>query len=71
MKTIVFNVEGMKCGGCRSKIENHLSEGHGLDSIQIDLEKKEVTVSGEAPSGMNLKKEIEDLGFSVAGMKKL
>lgn len=71
MKSVLFNVEGMSCGGCKSKIENNLDENDQVSKVEVSLDDKTVLVEGEdALSNMSLKKDIEGLGFSVTGMKK-
>lgn len=72
MKSVLLNVEGMSCGGCVSKIENNLKGNESISQINISLEEKTVQIDGDdSLSNMSLKKEIEELGFSVTGMKKL
>lgn len=71
MKSVLFNVEGMSCGGCANKIKNNLGENDQISNITVNLDEKTVLVEGEESlSNMNLKKDIEGLGFSVTGMKK-
>ncbi len=68
MSGIVFKVEGMKCGGCKSKIENALSDFDAGIETSVDLENKTVTVSFEDQSPLDIKKTIEEAGFNVTGM---
>ena len=71
MKSVLFNVAGMSCGGCKSKIEGNLGEQEQISKVSVSLEDKTVLVEGEDTlSNMTLKKDIEELGFSVTGMKK-
>lgn len=71
MKKIKFNVEGIKCGGCASKIKTMLGQQDHVSDFNVSVEDKTVNVSGdEELSGMNLKKSIEELGFKVTGMQK-
>lgn len=69
MKGIVFKVEGMKCGGCKSKIEDAFSELDSEITAMVNLEAKTVTVSFEDQTPLELKKTIEEAGFSVTGME--
>lgn len=70
MKTIKYNVEGMSCGGCGDKITNALKGS--VVSTNISLEDKEVLVEcSDELSNMSIKSSIEDLGFTVIGMKKV
>lgn len=65
-KKIKFQVEGMSCNSCVSKIENGLE----IDSVDISLEEKTVSVvfDSDETTPMNLKKQIEGLGFKVSKM---
>lgn len=72
MKKVNFIVEGMKCGGCTSKIEKTFSTLEGINEVNISLESKIVSVQFEKPlTSMALKKEIEALGFSVSKIEKV
>ena len=69
MTAIIFKVEGMKCGGCKSKIETAMKEFDSEITTSVDLEAKTVSVEFEDLSPLELKKTIEDAGFSVSGME--
>lgn len=71
MKSVLFSVEGMSCGGCVSKIQNNLSTNDQISKVEVSLQDKTVLVEGDdSLSQMTLKSDIEELGFSVTGMKK-
>jgi len=67
-KTVNFQVEGMNCNSCVSKIENGLSDLS--KEVKVSLEEKKVTVSfmSEEATPMQLKKQIEQTGFKVSKM---
>lgn len=67
-KTVNFQVEGMNCNSCVSKIENGLS--NISKEVKVNLEEKNVTVSfvPEEATPMQLKKQIEQIGFKVSKM---
>jgi len=67
-KTVNFQLEGMNCNSCVQKIENGLSELS--KEVKVDLEEKKVTVSftSEEATPMQLKKQIEQIGFKVSKM---
>ncbi len=67
-QTLIFTVEGMKCGGCRKKIEEAISLINPETQISIDLEKKLVTVQGENLNPLEIKNEINNTGFQVSQM---
>lgn len=71
MKTIRVNVEGIKCGGCASKIQTNLSQNDMIKTIDVSVEDQEVIITGEDElSNMGVKKELEELGFPVVSIKK-
>ena len=45
MKNIELNIEGMKCEGCVNRIKNALSIIKGIDSFDLSLENKKLTIS--------------------------
>jgi copper chaperone CopZ len=71
MKKVLFNVEGINCGSCTKKIEEHFSSNTLVNELSVSIEKKEVLICGTKElSNMTLKSELEILGFNVTGMKK-
>ena len=65
METII-KVEGMMCNHCKARVESVCKAVPGVKNAVVDLEKKQVTVQGEA-SAEALKKAIADAGFEVIG----
>ena len=45
MKNIELNIEGMRCEGCVNRIKNALSTIKGIDSFDLSLEDKKLTLS--------------------------
>ena len=45
METIKLNIPNMKCMGCTSTVEKHLTKVGGITVVKTDLESKTVTVS--------------------------
>ncbi|MCO4795307.1 MAG: heavy-metal-associated domain-containing protein [Bacteriovoracaceae bacterium] len=70
MSGIVFTVEGMKCGGCKTKIENSLVELNEEITTLVNLENKTVVVNFENPiTPLEVKKTIEEAGFNISKME--
>lgn len=69
---ILFGVEGMSCGGCKSKIMNHFETVSEVSECNVDLEKKEVlfSLSSTDLKPMAIKTMVEGLGFKVTKMEK-
>ncbi|GAB4261540.1 MAG: copper chaperone CopZ [Thermincola ferriacetica] len=67
VKTVTLNVEGMTCGHCKASVEKALSAIEGVNSVDVDLNGKKVTVSFQADkvNEADLKKAITDQGYQV------
>ncbi len=67
MKNIEFNIEGMKCEGCVNRIKNVLSTIKGIDSVNLSLETKKLTVAVKREKVVEeVIKKIESLGFGIS-----
>ncbi len=67
MKNIELNIEGMKCEGCVNRIKNVLSTIKGIDSFDVSLEDKKLTLSVKKEKTVDeVIKKIETLGFGVS-----
>ena len=65
LKTVVFNV-GLHCQNCVKKVQENISFEKGVKSLDINLEKKTVTITYDAAKTdeATLKKAIEKLGYT-------
>lgn len=64
MKKII--VEGMKCNHCKKSVENVLNTIDGIESVDVNLEKKEVNVeTSKEVSNDQIIKAITEEGFEV------
>ena len=71
MKTLNIEVEGIKCGGCVKKINNHFVEVEGVSETHVQLEDQTVTIVGSDDlSNMKVRNDLIELGFNVKSMKK-
>ncbi|MBP3919998.1 MAG: heavy-metal-associated domain-containing protein [Bacilli bacterium] len=67
MKNIELNIEGMKCEGCVNRIKNVLSTIKGINSFDISLEDKKLTLSVKKEKTVDeVIKKIETLGFDIS-----
>lgn len=60
----VLNVEGMMCVHCKARVESVCKAVVGVETAVVDLQKKTVTVTGDAAEH-DLKKAITDAGYQV------
>ena len=63
METVI-KVEGMMCPHCQARVENVCKAVEGATNAVVDLQKKQVTVTGNANLD-ELKKAITDAGYQV------
>lgn len=71
MKTLLVGVEGMHCGGCAKKITEHFSNVAEVESVDVNLDNKEVKiVAADELSNMGIRNDIIELGFTVTGIQK-
>lgn len=63
---VVLKVEGMMCPHCQARVESVCKAVEGTVNAVVDLQKKQVTVTGNA-SVEALKKAIVDAGYEAVG----
>lgn len=63
METIIY-VDGMMCPHCKARVENVCKGILGVDSAEVNLEKKYVAISGNADITA-IKKAITEAGYEV------
>ena len=66
METHIYTVPGMHCGHCQAAVSEELEGVPGVESVQVDLESKLVTVTGEALNDAALCAAISEAGYEVA-----
>ena len=66
MKEKELMIEGMKCEGCVNRIKNALFTMKGIDSFDLSLENKKLTLSVKKEKTIDeVIKKIETLGFGI------
>ena len=53
----------IKCNGCATNIINGLNELTGIDSVEVNIEAGEVTVSANDISQSEIELKLSDLGY--------
>jgi copper chaperone CopZ len=66
MGEIIYTVPGMSCGHCERAVSEELSHVVGVDSVDVDLETKLVTVRGRELDDAALRAAIEEAGYEAA-----
>ena len=65
-QTQTYTVPGMTCGHCRTAVSEEVSAVPGVESVEVDLETKLVTVRGDALDDAALRAAIEEAGYEAA-----
>jgi copper chaperone len=65
MSEITYLVPDMSCSHCEHAVSQELSGVAGVESVRVDLETKEVVVSGENLDDATLRAAIEEAGYEA------
>src|SRR5262249_18132610 len=66
MIEITYTVRDMSCGHCEQAVSSELAAVAGVESVDVDLDTKPVTLRGEPPDDSALRAAIEDAGYQAA-----
>lgn len=62
---ITFSVPGMTCGHCEASIKQEVGAVAGVTGVEVDLETKDVVVTGSSLDRSALVAAIDEAGFDV------
>jgi copper chaperone len=65
-ETLRYSVAGMHCGHCERAVKDEVAAVPGVESVDVDLDTKVVTVVGEALEDGVLRAAIEEAGYQAA-----
>jgi copper ion binding protein len=63
---LTYAVPGMSCEHCRMAITEEVDKVEGVKSVDIDLDKKLVTVRGEGVQDETVRAAIGEAGYEIA-----
>lgn len=66
METQIYTVPGMHCGHCQAAVTEELEGVPGVESVQVDLGSRLVTVTDDALDDTALRAAIGEAGYEVA-----
>ena len=66
--TLTYSVPGVSCAHCKQAIEGEVSQVQGVESVEVDLDAKTVTVSGDPLDETAIVGAIDEAGYEVAGV---
>jgi copper chaperone len=61
-----YSVPGVSCGHCRTAISSEVSKIAGVRAIDVDLERKVVTVTGAGFNEAAIRDAIDEAGYDIA-----
>jgi uncharacterized membrane protein YraQ (UPF0718 family)/copper chaperone CopZ len=65
VETVTLKVKGMTCNHCVSAVTRAMNETPGVASASVDLKSGKATAEGSGIDAEQIKKSIEDLGYTV------
>jgi copper chaperone len=65
MQTLTYSVPGISCGHCRTAITGEVTKVAGVTGVEVDLERKVVTVTGAGVSDAALRDAIDEAGYDA------
>ena len=66
MTTLSYSVPGVTCAHCQRAIEGEVLQVQGVESVEVDLDAKTVTVSGDPLDEVTIVAAIDEAGYKVA-----
>jgi copper chaperone len=66
MSTITYSVPDISCDHCRAAIACEVTAVAGVDAVEVDLDAKTVTVTGDPLDGQAIVAAIDEAGYEVA-----
>lgn len=71
-KRKIINIEGMTCEHCAKKVKDKLENLIDVSKVKVDLNKKQAIVSYDNTlDELLLTNTVEEIGFTVTGIKEL
>ena len=65
MQTLTYSVPGISCGHCRVAITGEVTQVDGVNTVEVDLESKVVTVTGTGVEDAAVRDAIDEAGYEV------
>ena len=64
---LTYAVAGMSCSHCEAAITSEVSGVSGVESVDVDLERKLVVVRGDDVDDAAVRAAIDEAGYEAAG----
>ena len=67
MTELTYAVPGVSCDHCRQAISTEVGRVAGVDTVEVDLERKVVVVRGDALPDEEIRAAIDEAGYDIDG----
>ncbi len=67
MQVKTYLVEGMQCKNCPAHVENGIKRVPGIEDVIVDLQNRQVRVSGTSIINEEIRKAVEESGYIYGG----
>jgi copper chaperone len=64
-ETFTYSVPGISCGHCRAAITAEVTAVAGVETVDVDLETRRVTVNGDNLDDAALRSAIDEAGYEA------
>ena len=64
-ETVTYSVPDVHCGHCQKAITEEVSTVDGVESVDVDLQAKRVTIVGSALDDAQLRAAIDEAGYEA------
>ena len=65
-ETMTYSVAGMTCDHCKHAVSSEVGAVTGVAGVEVDLDTKLVTVTGEGLDDQQLRAAIEEAGYEAS-----
>lgn len=62
-RELVYTVPRMSCSSCRALVTEELEELDGVETVEVDLETKRVTVRGSQLDDGEIRSTLTEVGY--------
>ena len=69
MDKLILEVPGMSCGHCEAAVKSEVTSVRGVESVDVDLDSKLVTVVGHELDLAAVTAAIDEAGYEVTGQR--
>ena len=63
---ISYSVPGVNCAHCVAAVSSEVERVDGVESVDVDLERKRVTVKGRSVDDAQVRAAIDEAGYEIA-----